>query len=210
MIPRPQIDETGRVVTTGIFTLHWPNLAKPSKQWNKYGFRAVFDSPNDPTIALLKQAAKRAQIDVWGEISPAVNIKIMSGDDPVVKSKKSNQGLEGKLFINCSSDRVFSIYNGMELLDLDSADPNEIAKAAKEINKVFYAGCKCRAKVYAHPYQGEMRGVSFIPNSLQFWADGERIGGRDRNQDSFDDSFSKQHFAEDPTPPMPGGDDIPF
>jgi len=197
MNPKPKMVDD-RTVLTGLFTLSFPQIAKPGEKYNKYSIRALIEKGSETETAL-KDAARNAMNESGMDVE-VTKVCIFDGDGPKAAKFK---GHDGMWYINpsCGGDRERPpCYKGPVLID----DEREIAKT-------FYAGARCRAEVYAHTYDG---GVTFLLNAIQFCEDGERLGGRTSSGSEFDDEYSSR-FAENEEPaypfePFENDDDIGF
>lgn len=149
------------------FRASFPNIDRPKMNdqgVEKYSVTMMFDK-NKADLSEFKKNIK-SQIEAkWGKDSskwPTFKKTIKDGDDP----ERGGQWPEmrGHWIIEARTNRK----PGM----VDSQN-KEIIGTGK-----FYAGCFCRAEgnLYTYDRNGN-RGVAFGLNNIQFWEDGEPLGG---------------------------------
>ena len=172
--------KSGNILTPQ-FTLSYPNLFKPQERDNgsmMYNCVLIFDD-DDADISMLKEVAKAAAVEKWGDKLPA-NLRIPFRDG---EEKIDIDGYgPGKTFFSASSKNI---------PDIRTADNT---RTITEADGMVYPGAKFRATVSCFAYefknkQGviQSRGVSFGLRGLQFLGHGDALGGGGYNaEDDFE------------------------
>lgn len=145
----------------------------------KYGVTLLI-AKNDPAqMAFLKQIhqdAKEALEEAWSDVATRPRIPIIGDTYSIIKDgdkttdkngvpyKVKNPEYVGHYFIRTANRNRPAVVdrNRQEILD-----PEKV-----------YSGCTCKVNLNVYSYQGKTsKGITCGLNGVQFWADGERIGG---------------------------------
>jgi hypothetical protein len=154
----------------------------------KYSVTLLF--PKDTDLSKLKQAAKLAIEERWGNKKPKkLKTPFKNGDavDDDGDLLYPYDGYEGCIVLKCSTE-----FDSLGIVDKHRqyiTDPEEI-----------YGGCYGRAHVTAAAYdQDTSKGVTFYLNHFQKLddcEDDERFGNRVSAKDAFDDDVSEKSEAD--------------
>jgi hypothetical protein len=157
-------------VTTPVFRVSFPNVFEPQSFDGgdpKYGLTMLFDS--DADLSALREAAKRAAREKWGEgkIPQGLRSPFRDGAE-----KPDLDGYEGKIFVRCTSKQKPGL---VDLAVKPIIDPSE-----------FYAGCYAIATLNAYAYDTKgNKGIAFGLLNIQKQGDGTPFSGRSRPEDDF-------------------------
>jgi len=121
----------------------------------------------------IQTAVEKGKSDLWkGKVPKFRYSPLRDGDEELKSGEKTDRSYEGHYFLNCSSNDA----------------PGLVDRKAKPAfdDDLIYAGCYVRADINAFPYSnGGNNGVGWGLNNVMFWADGERLDGRQRAEDAF-------------------------
>lgn len=182
---KPTPKRQNQKVWTGEFRVSRPALVDPDERFDKptYQIVALFD-PDDPTLELLKEAAKEAWESKFAKKKfSEKKVPIFDGSD---EDHCEKDGYDGKLFLYAKSHADKARPKCYSLTNVPLED--------YEIEENIYPGCYCRATIFVNAYDNEQQGIQFLLNAVQHLRDGEplketAIGDTD---DDFNDDFSKQ------------------
>lgn len=150
--------------------LSFPNLFVPKAGMDGVGepkYSAVLLFPKNADLSALKEAARAAIAEKWGDKKPA-NLRSPFRDG----SEKDLDGYADCIFVTVSSKQKPGVVdeNVQPILD-----PNTI-----------YAGCYVRASVRAYAYEKNgNRGVAFGLQNIQKMRDGQPFGNFSKPEDDF-------------------------
>lgn len=132
-----------------------------------FGLTMLFDA--DADLKAMKELAKRAAVDKWGDKIPK-DLKSPFRDGA---EKPDVDGYEGKIFVNAKSRQKPGVVDQRVRPILDASE--------------FYSGCYAIASVRAYAYEKKgNRGVAFGLINVQKVRDGEPFGGgRSKAEDDF-------------------------
>lgn len=176
--------DKGTTVITPVAIATYANVwkARPSlnpERGDQYSIVLVF--PKGTDLSPLQKAAKLAVSKKWGDKPPSsLKNPFRKGD----VDKPDDPTFKGAIFITARTNNKPGIVDSKVQPILDEMD--------------FYSGCKCRASVYAMAYdQKGSKGVTFLLNNLQKVADGDRLAGRKKAEDEFDDTDDGDEEGDD-------------
>lgn len=175
---------------TGKLRVSFPCLEEPNTLSEKYQLDLLV--PKDsPEVKKIKKAIEEATQDGinrlkgWnGKKPPKFFSPLKDGDEKIEEA---------------TSPEKYGAYEGMLYLTPKASKAGDFHLFDRERNRAeadeFYSGCYARASLEFFPYAHDKggKGVSVKLTGLQFWADGESLGGSRRSEDDvmgdFDDGF---------------------
>lgn len=170
-------------VITGKCRLVYAHVWEPSSMSEddplKYSACIIVSKSDTATINKIKAAVEAAIQDgikvKWKGKKPAnLKLPLRDGDE----ERPDDETFKGCWFLNANARQRPGI------VDLAR---NEL-KMETDKERV-YSGCYCRFSLDFYAFSGKQNGVAAGLNNVQLVCDGERLAGRSRAEDDFDDGF---------------------
>lgn len=177
-------------LVTGKLRASYVNLEEPNTLSGKYQLDLLI--PKDsPEVKKIKKATDEAikdgiaRLKKWGGKKPAKCYEpLKDGDEKIDEAEKPEN---------------YAAYEGMYYITPKASKPSEFFVFDRNRERIeadeIYSGCYVRASLEFFPYAHDLggKGVSVKLTGLQFWADGESLGGGRRSEDDvagdFDDGL---------------------
>ncbi len=190
----------GVVILTPMFRVSYPKLFKPgsvpgSDKLN-YSLEMLFEKKTTDLSVIQKPVIKALQAK-WGtdktKYPKGLRMPIKDGDKPDAEGSIRPEA-KGMWIVRASSS---ADYPAPQVV---ARDPDVELTEEGDV----YPGCYARAELKAFAYDtAGNKGVKFILNSVQFWKDGEALGGRKPANQVFGTIE-----GDDGDPDMPGMDTV--
>lgn len=177
-------------VVTGLVRCSYPHLFEKyafADEEPKYSITMLIPKSDKKTVKAIETAMKTAFEDggdkMFGKL-PFTSVKIekplKDGDDKLEETPDAKE------------------YEDMYVLKASSkVRPNVVDKDLNPIldSEEIYAGCWVRVSLKFFPYDNIQKGIGAWLNNVQFWKDGERLGGAVSDpEDDFNDDFEDEGY----------------
>ena len=191
-----------RVSYPSVFT---PRAINPGDT-PKYGIVIMLDKTDDEHKTFIKKLhaeAKAAQTAKWPDPAKAPRIPLVGHDLSPIKDGDKAMNKQGIPLAEKNPE-----YVGHWIVRANTVDaPIVVDRSKAEIldKRKVYGGCYCKVNLnpYAYDTKGNM-GITFGLNGVQFWSEGESLGG---SRPVVDDMFESEG-ADDPANYGDGGEDL--
>lgn len=203
--------------TSPVLRISYPQVFTPKAfqagQIPRYGLVIMVDKKSKEQtdfMKLLYKDATEVLVEKWPNPEMRPRIPLTGHDKSLFKdgdTALNNQGIPIK--------EKSPEYVGHYLIRANSLQkPTLVDKSRQEIMNTdkIYAGCYCKVNVNVYAFDQPLnKGVTIGLNGVQFWADGEPLGG---GKPSVDEMFEVESGADDPAnyknPFAGGAENNPF
>lgn len=186
---------------TSPFTLSYPHLDKPQApkpgDKEKYSMQALFDKTEKmlgytiPETEGGKVYRRKLSTIVNNALIAEFGVDATEWPEDLEMPIKDGDGKKYRKKDGCPGNWVVKFSSHAENRPQLFNEKKKIIEESADIRRIFYAGCKCQAIVFAYVYfypdrQNPMKvGVSLIVDSIQKIGDGKKFSSRKDGADVF-------------------------